>query len=42
MKGMGRRGDVVFVVLDADRVLSESELSVARGGTESEALAPVA
>lgn len=42
MKGMGRRGDVVFVVLDADKVLSESDLSVARSGTEAEALAPVA
>jgi purine-binding chemotaxis protein CheW len=42
IKGMGRRGDVVFVVLDADKVLSESEVTVARGGVESEILAPVA
>jgi purine-binding chemotaxis protein CheW len=42
VKGMGRRGDVVFVVLDADKVLSDSEINVARNRVDSEVLAPVA
>lgn len=42
VKGMGRRGDVVFVVLDADKVLSESEVTAARGGAEAGELASVA
>ena len=42
VKGMGRRGDSVFVVLDADKVLSENEVNVTRSGIDSEVLAPVA
>jgi purine-binding chemotaxis protein CheW len=42
VKGMGRRGDIVFVVLDADKVLSASEINSARNGSEPEVLATVA
>lgn len=42
VEGMGRRGDAVFVVLDAHKVLSRFEFNIARNGAESEVLALVA
>lgn len=42
LKGMGRRGDVVFVILDADKVFGDNEVSLARTEIEQDVQAPVA